>query len=444
MASGKQQQPRDRSSAASGWRRERADPLRLVLAAAAMLAVLGAEHYGRTARGVDYYQFWVVGQVLSEGGTSDFYADAGARIGSEYRERAERGPASQRQLSVARPGGKALYTSATPLLYSLVGLISAGNYDADLERFQLLGLACTAGSLLLLGRLFGYSLAAALALLVLVAQWFLPLYTEMRLANVNRLQLAMLALFLWNQRSPPSTRRDLLGGFLLGFAVLFKPNVLFAAGLLGLWWLRNRELRTLRDQLAGMGLAVAVALAATSLSFGSPRCWIDWLGAASTTHGYRIATGSGNVGLSMLLLEWTGLRAEVPLTLLLVAISAAFLWRARSRRGGCLRREASVLAAGCLIYLLAARMVWIHYSVLALPAFLVALRPATGGRSFAWRQVLALAAFLPIGRIAAWQAALGGHLQLVALIYCASALTLYALMLAELAAADPPEAAAAS
>jgi len=445
MASRKQRQRRERPSERPSRRRELADPVSLVLAVAALFALLAAAEYGRQANGFDFYQFWVVGQVLSTGEPSDFYADSGSRLSAEYLERARRAPVSPRRLSVAenRPY---LHTTATPFLYSLFGLVSSGRYDTDLERFQRLGLACVVGSLVLLSRVFGYTLPVFLAVLALVCQWFLPLYTEMRVVNVNRLQLAMLALLLWNQARRPGRQRDLLGGFVLGLAVLFKPNVLFAAGLLGFSWLADRRFRTLRDQCAGMAAAAGVALAVSGASFGSLRCWIDWLGAASTTHGHHISPDSGNVGLTMLIADWTGVRSEVPLTLVLLAIGVGFLWRSRTRSSGPSRegpREAAALAAGCLVYLLGARLVWIHYYVLALPALLIALRPGGAPRPFRWRQALALAALLPMSRVAPWQAALGGHLELVTCIFWASALTLYALMLAELTAGDTPEDAAA-
>jgi hypothetical protein len=237
-----------------------------------------------------------------------------------------------------------------------------------------------------------------------------------------------------------------LGGVILGFIVLFKPNAAIAPGVLVLSWLINREFRKLRDQCLGMAIAAAVGFAVTSVFFGSVRCWADWILAVATIPDEVIAVDSGNVAPARVIVESFGVATEMYLVTGLLGITAALLWRARSQTRGAhpgaagrlaqpdggVDRDAVVAATGLLVYLLGARLVWIHYYLLAIPAILIALRPLGAEKATLLRRLLGMASLVPLIRSRTMMAGLAEHPHAYALLYSASALILYGLVTREL------------
>src|SRR5215472_2307516 len=83
--------------------------------------------------GVDFYQFWVGGQILAQPQHASLYSDDGrASLGAEFLQRA-RASSSPRQKAVAEYRQK-LETYSSPLLYSFFKWGSTGDYDRDLDR----------------------------------------------------------------------------------------------------------------------------------------------------------------------------------------------------------------------------------------------------------------------------------------------------------------------
>jgi len=94
----------------------------------------------------------------------------------------------------------------------------------------LLALPLVAGALLayrrerllamaVLARLCGHSWAASWLLLALAVTWFAPTISDFRVANVNRLQLGLLALHLWVSARARLRGRHVCAGVVLGLAV---------------------------------------------------------------------------------------------------------------------------------------------------------------------------------------------------------------------------------
>jgi len=153
--------------------------------------------------------------------------------------------------------------------------------------------------------------------------------------------------------------------------------------------------------------------------------WEEWLRAAAAMPEGIIPLDLGNLSLARALRLSTGIEMAVPAVLALSVLLAVVL----RRRGPVPGEEHLVLALGALAYLLVARLVWIHYFVLALPAACACLRP--GSRSAAaGTAVLALGCFAVrpvftvLGRV---------DLTLEFVLMNAGALGLFAATLAELA-----------
>ena len=101
-------------------------------------------------------------------------------------------------------------------------------------------------------RLAGLSWSAAALLVTLGVGWFAPALSDVRVGNVNRVQLGWLALYL----GLASCRRlgggrNVVAGLVLGLGVAFKPNLAFPALTLGLGWMVLGRWRKLFLQVAG-------------------------------------------------------------------------------------------------------------------------------------------------------------------------------------------------
>src|SRR5258705_1862400 len=98
------------------------------------------------------------------------------------------------------------------------------------------------------------SIGIALCALFFVSSWFKPFGDEVIAGNVNRVQVAFLALYLWIASRGPARARDPLAGFVLGAAILFKPNLAIVAIVLGLGWVMTRQFGKLARQAIGLAV----------------------------------------------------------------------------------------------------------------------------------------------------------------------------------------------
>ena len=215
--------------------------LALALALALVLFSLTALwNRGRSEIGIDFYQFWVVTQSVSAGLVENIYRDENRRaMGgiffemaemAEMAERAEKTEKAKRQEPAGRRMKVArrrtfIKTWSTPFLYTAFHPLASGDYEADYTSFQLLCLLSTALAIGYFGRILGYPAAAALLVLAIVAQASGPLRADVRVGNVNQIQLGLLALFLLAHGRQGRPGRVVLSGIVLGAIVAFKPNL---------------------------------------------------------------------------------------------------------------------------------------------------------------------------------------------------------------------------
>jgi hypothetical protein len=336
----------------------------------------------QSAEGLDYYQFWVVGRALRQGDAGDVYSNQSRdRLGRQFLQAAQEPTVGMRQRLAAseRP---TLQTYATPLLYSVLGSLTSGNYELDYAVFQLLSLAAGVGAVAILGRLLGYSWLGTLAAAVLFSDWFEPFLSDVRVGNVNRLELGLVALFL-GVSARPGRARHVLGGALLAFGVLFKPNLVFVVPLLGISWLLRRQLGRLAAAGIGFVLGSLLVFAASSAVFRSATCWTRWIAAGAEMPESITAVTSGNFAVTRLVADVWGPQASVVLATAFAVVTGLVVVLSERRRrdadpaSSCVD-DARVVALGCLVWLLSAPLVWEHYLLLAVPAAVLALRPAPG------------------------------------------------------------------
>jgi hypothetical protein len=416
------------------------NPRVLLSAGAALLGVSSLWLYGRSAVGFDFYQFWAVSQAVAEGTARDVYDDAGReRVGRAFATRALLQPEGSRERVVA--GARTVVkTWSTPFLYAAFLPLASGDYERDYTRQQLLALACTVAAVLCFGRRAGLSWPAVLGVLAVLALVFEPLRSDVRVGNVNQLQLGLLALALTLRGEGGGGWRRGLAGFALGLLVAFKPNVAPMVPVLWIVELARGGLRRTVAEAAGLAAGAAAAVGAASLFFGTPACWLAWLRflRASLYDERAMSLERGNYSLDRLFYEGTGVHVGAAVGLALVAAVALAAWRRRSR-GGLLPLSALAAASlGLCLSLLAAPLSFLHYYVLLVPAILHLLRPASTGsrRRVRPRHAAAVGAIVGVATLdlaARMGLPLAGRLETQAVLTCATAAALFAALLAELA-----------
>ena len=408
----------------------------LLALALALAGLLSAWDLGRRSPGLDFYQFWVVAQVAGRADVENVYGDEErARLGQEFISRSLTDEDSERRRVVAEPW-KVLEPTATPLLYTAFRPLSGGSYEGDSRAWRLTSLLALAVGLLALARRAGLDGTMGALVLAFVTLSFQPLKAEIRVGNVNELQIGLLAAYLWLS-SRDGSRAQIAAGALLALTVVFKPNLLAVMPVLAAcWFLRGRRRKL---ALQGVGLAAGAALAALLplLTFGSLACWPDWMAYLAALPPEKIPLRFGNMGLPRLLFEATELELSIPLAAATLIAALACLRRG-ARPGPETPPSAAVedmaaVGAGCLVYLLSSPMVWLHYMLLALPAALLLLRPHPGGTRASQRFALTVLALIGLAVDPATQAFELQRLEHQAVITSLSLLLLFVLLCVEMA-----------
>lgn len=343
--------------------------LTALAAAAALYAIVTVWRQNERAAGLDFYIYFVAGQLAGRADVSDIYgAEVQERVGEEYFERAQRSGSELRKYDAQRR--RRLDLVSSPFLFATLGWVSA-DYDRALTQYHALVLFCFIAGVLLLCRAVGVSWAGSLFLLAGLLLWYRGFEADLRVGNVNSIQLLVLAVAV----SVPRLRWVLLGALLL-----FKPNVMFVPLLFAVARLTRREHRLLLREMVEGVVGAAIAFVIASVSYGSPRVWVQWVSAANDFY-HRLPTRmERNVTPALALFHEHGEWVSYALAGILVVIACTAIahWKTN---------DTLLLAGlGVLIYLLSANVVWLHYLVLVLPIAIALLR----GRGTAIVAIVAL------------------------------------------------------
>lgn len=331
--------------------------LTTLAAAAALYAIITVWRQNERAAGLDFYIYFVAGQIAGRTDVSDIYgAEVQERVGEEYFERAQRSGSELRKYDAQRR--RRLDLVSSPFLFASLGWVSA-DYDRALMQYHVLVLVCFIAGVLLLCRAVGVSWAGSLFLLAGLLLLYRGFEADLRVGNVNSIQLLVLAVAV----SVPRLR-----WFLLGALLLFKPNVMFVPLLFVIARLARREYRPMFVDLAAGAAGAVAAFVIASITYGSPRVWLQWVRAANDFY-HRLPTRmERNVTPALALFQEHGEWVSYLLAAILIAIACIAIWRSKTE-------DAPLLAGlGVLIYLLSANVVWLHYMVLAIPIAIALLR----------------------------------------------------------------------
>ena len=326
-----------------------------VIAAAALYFV--PWRMGNLAAGIDFYQFWAGSRLARQ--TPDLYS-AETRQGqyAPFQEAAYQRGESNNLLVAARARTEFEFFS-TPFLYTTFALLP-DQYDTALLIFRVLSLLAFAAGVVLLARACGLSWAAGVVILAAVALLYEPLKSEVRVVNVNSVQLFLVALALF-VRSPIAT------GALLAIVTAFKPNLAPVLPLLLIVRAIARDWTRLKLEAIGAIAGGAFAIIVSSIYCRGFSTWLQWFARAKTLASTLLPLDAGNVA--------PALRFASASIFIAIALSIIVLIRAR--------RTQHIIALGLLVYLLSATLVWLHYLILALPAAIALI----GDRSKLWRTI---------------------------------------------------------
>jgi len=361
------------------------DTLSLILAMLVVLSLLGAWMYAKESPGIDYYVTWVAADAVKNDTRLNIYeASSRYALAVEYRNKADALDNAPNQKLVAGHL-KELQMTATPFLYWVTGVFAGGDYENDLLTWQLLSLLLVTASILVLCRLLGYTPATSLVILLPVLVWFIPLYSNLRVANVNGFQLGLISLILWLLSRRADGGYLFIAGLLTGLLVMFKPNLAPVALLFGGAWVVRRQYGKLGLCLAGIAAGATVAVLVSSIWLDNAGAWLDWFNYIRQF----VDGGPGEKGGNYAIITWM-FGATSPLVQLISAVCLCLLclvlfwWGRRgfaaeeSDKAGKDREfieNAFLIAMGCLIPLLTSTLVWLHYYLLTIPMIIIALRP---------------------------------------------------------------------
>jgi hypothetical protein len=324
---------------------------------AALYAIFTVWRQNERAAGLDFYIYYVAGQLAGRADVADIYgSEVQERVGEEYFERAQQSGSELRKFDAQRR--RRLDLVSSPFLFSTMRWVSS-SYDRALTQYHAFLLICFIAGVLLLCRASDVSWAAALFLLAGLLLWDRGFEADLRVGNVNSTQLLALALAVAFPR---------LRWFLLGALLLFKPNVMFVPLLFAVARLARREHRALLRDLVEGAIGAAIAFVIASISYGSPRVWLQWVRAANDFY-HRLPTRTErNVTPALELFQRYGEWLSYVLAIVLVIFAILAIVRSKSN-------DAPLLAGlGVMIYLLTANVVWLHYMVLVIPLAIALLR----------------------------------------------------------------------
>lgn len=356
-----------------------------------------AWNYSDNSVGMDFYNYWVAAMARRESPHTNFYALSNSiDVREKFYKISINQSSSNRQASAARywqnidkkyyeeDNERLQFFVSTPFLFSCIQLFVTGDYELDYACFRLLRLLCFLIFLFSLCFILGYSYVTIGFFSILIVTVFEPFSSDLRVGNVNLLQLGLLSLVLLFSYTYFNTiKGHLSSGFVLGLAVMFKPNVALVPICLVIGWLFHRMYRRIIYSLLGFGAGVVIAFVLSSFYFQTWRAWLWWWASAKDFSSMALVNvDEGNCALPRVLFELVGLTNTqyVVLSMAVFLFMILLCMRPKSNGQYILRTHAKLdvmfLGVGCILYHLMAPLAWLHYYLFTLPLVLYLYRPS--------------------------------------------------------------------
>jgi len=348
-------------------------------------------NYAQRTPGVDYYVAWAAAHATRTGGNYQIYErEDQLRLGEDYRENALVEGSKSRRAAFARV--PMFWPTGTPFLYAAVNALSASSYQTSLTIWNALSLIGFSMAILLFCKLLGVSKTATLVIFLACLTWMNAFHSDIRVANVNCIQLGLLAAVYYLLTRDAITICLAAAGFLVAMLAFLKPNLApVSLLLLGAWLIRGQQRKFLVG-FSGMVLGALFSVGTASLFFGGVDIWFEWLDELRELTRYTLPADSGNFDVLQILHLPMEARGQTAAALAACALTLGFLWWGRRSNQPGPEREhieyAQMIGMGCLVHMLTSSLVWLHYFLLALPMIIVAFRPWTGAPQRAGLEVV--------------------------------------------------------
>jgi hypothetical protein len=329
--------------------------------------------------GVDFYQFWGVPVAKKASGTphspyvdTQGYADTLNALSDA---------SDSAKLRLVNRLRRNLEPMGTPFLYASFSLFP-DDYGRAQALFAVIQHLATGLAVVLLARLRGVRMGLAICIAAAVEITFNPFVQDVKVGNVNSLQLLFMVVLLHVAVRRRYSGSALVDGLFVGslaLFVMFKPNTVWIAAALALHYGITAGHRKFWTGMAVAACLGGVALAAGAWYFGNARVWGEWLQFARALDGsgLPLSLQDGNVSLAMLLSQGSraygavGFGAIIAVSMmigLVIAMSDA------GRRPDLVVRTALdafsdpwfALSMGVLFTFATFPLVWPHYHLFAL------------------------------------------------------------------------------
>jgi len=362
------------------------DPTRIVLILLAVLALFSNWTFMQRQPGIDYYAAWATVDAKRNNENYRIYDHLEQdRLKDQYRSKAlSEGKTSRRAAFRKVPF---LWATGSPFLYATVSALSTSNYEQSLTLWNALSLLGFSTGILLMCNVLGFSKTASLAIFVSCLLWMEAFHSDIRVGNVNSIQLGLLALAYYLLSRDSKTLNVLLASAIIAMLAFLKPNLApVSLLLLGAWLIQGQQ-RKFFLGMTGMAAGAMFAVGVSSLLYGGLGIWYEWLAQLFELAKVDMPATHGNYDLLKSLGLATGATDRVVAAIVICAILLAFIWWGRrlptkaadsgplAGRERALIQYAQLIGMGCLVYMLVAPLVWLHYFVLAIPMLIVAFRP---------------------------------------------------------------------
>ncbi len=413
----------------------------LVLGTAAAAHALDA---ARGGEGVDFFHYWMVPHLFAAGEYSGVYdADGSRRLRGLLAESLDHGARRDPYRDRAASYWEEFQVTNTPLCYLMLSPFATQDFATGYFAFQHVSLGCLVGGILCLGRLCGLSWLDGIVAAATMILCFESVASDIRVGNLNRILLGWIAGAAWLASQPRSRPWGIIAGGLLGLAACFKPIVGLVCLVVPAYRIANGDRRRAVDEAIGIagGLAAGVLIPLLAIDGGIWQAWLarirsfDWL-----THS---RVDAGNVSLVEFVLERGGPDLGLPLLAAVASVVGIGLVIRHGRRDRAPEAAppddglVGAITIGLLAYLLTARLVWLHYYVLAIPALLFLAGRIRRGRP-AWFVIASLAAAVAIAARPVLQATALDDPVLTMGMMVAGGWVAFGLVLRELLVAEAP------
>jgi hypothetical protein len=332
----------------------------LLLVASTVVATYTVVHFWRGLALQIAADFYVVYCNVHAAGRDDvpniYSADAQSFIGEEFFARAlDSGSQLFHENASLR---RVLDSSSSPFLYASFAWISR-DYVKALCQYRILIIVTYFVGIVLLGRYCRLPPWLTIFLFAVLVYFFFPFHADFLVANVNAIQLCLLALAL-----TAGERRPEIAGAILAMTFAAKPNVVLVVAILMISRVIARDFRRLGREIIGGAVGGTIAFVVASFWFETPRVWLFWLNAVSGFSDTLRGVEVNNVTPALPLFQQHGTWISYVIAAVLMAIACVPLAR------GAKRDDLLLISLGLLIYFMSATLVWLHYLVLCLiPAY---------------------------------------------------------------------------